>query len=81
MRLQRMLGHLTHLIPKTPTNALVIGCGAGVTAGAVSIGPRVKTMTIAEIEPLVPEIGRRATSGSTTTPWSATKPARRRSPR
>ena len=54
MKLQRMLGHLTHLIPKTPTNALVIGCGAGVTAGAVSIGPRVKTMTIAEIEPLVP---------------------------
>jgi spermidine synthase len=54
MRLQRMLGHLTHLIPKNPANALVIGCGAGVTAGAVSIGPRVKHMTIAEIEPLVP---------------------------
>ena len=54
MRLQRMLGHITHLIPKTPTNAVVIGCGAGVTAGAVSIGPGVKTMTIAEIEPLVP---------------------------
>lgn len=54
MGLQRLLGHMTHLIPKTPTNALVIGCGAGVTAGAVSIGPRVKTMTIAEIEPLVP---------------------------
>jgi spermidine synthase len=54
MRLQRMLGHLTHLIPKAPTNALVIGCGAGVTAGAVSIGPRVKSMTIAEIERLVP---------------------------
>jgi spermidine synthase len=54
MRLQRMLGHITHLIPKNPSNALVIGCGAGVTAGAVSIGPRVKTMTIAEIEPLVP---------------------------
>ncbi|HVT46330.1 MAG TPA: fused MFS/spermidine synthase [Vicinamibacterales bacterium] len=54
MRLQRMLGHFTHLIPKAPTNALVIGCGAGVTAGAVSIGPGVKHMTIAEIEPLVP---------------------------
>lgn len=54
MRLQRMLGHFTHLIPRTPSNALVIGCGAGVTAGAVSIGPDVKTMTIAEIEPLVP---------------------------
>ncbi len=54
MRLQRMLGHFTHLIPKSPKNALVIGCGAGVTAGAVSIGPGVEHMTIAEIEPLVP---------------------------
>jgi spermidine synthase len=55
MRLQRMLGHFTHLIPKSPKNALVIGCGAGVTAGAVSIGPGVEHMTIAEIEPLVPK--------------------------
>jgi spermidine synthase len=54
MRLQRMLGHFTHLIPQKPSNALVIGCGAGVTAGAVSIGPDVERMTIAEIEPLVP---------------------------
>ena len=57
MRLQRMLGHFTHLIPKNPANALVIGCGAGVTAGAVSIGPGVKHETIAEIEPLVPGVG------------------------
>jgi spermidine synthase len=55
MRLQRMLGHITHLVPKTPKNVLVIGCGAGVTAGAVSIGPRVEHVTIAEIEPLVPK--------------------------
>jgi spermidine synthase len=55
MRLQRMLGHLTHLIPKSPKNILVIGCGAGVTAGAVSIGPNVEHVTIAEIEPLVPK--------------------------
>jgi spermidine synthase len=54
MRLQRMLGHFTHLVPANPANALVIGCGAGVTAGAVSIGPDVQRMTIAEIEPLVP---------------------------
>ncbi len=54
MRLQRMLGHITHLIPTNPSNVLVIGCGAGVTAGAVSIGPTVKHETIAEIEPLVP---------------------------
>jgi spermidine synthase len=56
MRLQRMLGHLTTLIPKSPTNALVIGCGAGVTAGAVSIDPAVTKLTIAEIEPLVPSV-------------------------
>ncbi|MEO5896187.1 MAG: fused MFS/spermidine synthase [Vicinamibacterales bacterium] len=56
MRLQRMLGHLTTLIPKNPANALVIGCGAGVTAGAVSIDPAVTKLTIAEIEPLVPSV-------------------------
>jgi spermidine synthase len=56
MRLQRMLGHLTTLIPKDPSRVLVIGCGAGVTAGAVSIEPRLKQLTIAEIEPLVPKV-------------------------
>jgi spermidine synthase len=56
MRLQRMLGHLTTLIPKEPKTALVIGCGAGVTAGAVSIDPKLQSMTIAEIEPLVPRV-------------------------
>jgi len=56
MRLQRMLGHLTTLVPKDPRSVLVIGCGAGVTAGAVSIDPRVQKVTIAEIEPLVPRV-------------------------
>jgi len=56
MRLQRMLGHITTLVPQTPTKVLVIGCGAGVTAGAVSIDPLVKNQTIAEIEPLVPRV-------------------------
>ncbi len=56
MRLQRMLGHLTTLIPKNPRKVVVIGCGAGVTAGAVSIDPAVQDQTIAEIEPLVPEV-------------------------
>ena len=55
MRLQRMLGHLTTLV-NTPKSALVIGCGAGVTAGAVSIDPRLEKLTIAEIEPLVPKV-------------------------
>jgi spermidine synthase len=56
MRLQRMLGHITTLVPKNPNKVLVIGCGAGVTAGAVSIDPMVKDQTIAEIEPLVPRV-------------------------
>ncbi len=56
MRLQRMLGHLTTLVPKSPKNVLVIGCGAGVTAGAVSIDPYVEHEVIAEIEPLVPRV-------------------------
>jgi spermidine synthase len=56
MRLQRMLGHMTTLIPKNPASVLVIGCGAGVTAGAVSVDPNVKRLTIAEIEPLVPRV-------------------------
>jgi spermidine synthase len=53
MRLQRMLGHLTTLLPEHPASVFVIGFGAGVTAGAVSIDPRVERLTIAEIEPLV----------------------------
>jgi spermidine synthase len=56
MRLQRMLGHITTLVPKNPRKVLVIGCGAGVTAGAVSVDPMVKDQTIAEIEPLVPRV-------------------------
>ena len=56
MRLQRMLGHLTTLIPPQAKKVLVIGCGAGVTAGAVSIDPAVEHETIAEIEPLVPKV-------------------------
>ena len=56
MRLQRMLGHFTTLVPKSPKRVLVIGCGAGATAGAVSIDQNVESLTIAEIEPLVPRV-------------------------
>ena len=56
MRLQRMLGHLTTLVPEHARTVVVIGCGAGVTAGAVSIDPVVTSETIAEIEPLVPRV-------------------------
>jgi len=55
MRLQRMLGHLTTLIPKNPKNFFVIGFGSGATAGAVSLQPAFEHETVVEIEPLVPK--------------------------
>ena len=55
MRLQRMMGHLTTLTAAHPRSVLVIGCGAGITAGAISIDPQVERETIVEIETLVPE--------------------------
>ncbi len=54
MRLQLLLAHISHLAPARPARVLVIGCGAGITAGALSIGPGVEALTIAEIEPLAP---------------------------
>jgi spermidine synthase len=56
MRLQRMLAHLSHLIPERPKNVLVIGLGAGITAGAIAIAPRVERMKVVEIERLVPSV-------------------------
>ncbi len=55
-RLERMLGHMTTVTHQSPSNVFVIGCGAAVTAGAVSIDPRVKHQLVAEIEPLVPRV-------------------------
>ena len=54
MRLQRMLGHLSALLVKRPESVLVVGFGAGVTAGTFTQHPDVKHITISEIEPLVP---------------------------
>jgi spermidine synthase len=59
MRLQRMLGHLSTLTNVHPRSIVVIGCGAGITAGAISIDPRVEHETIVEIEPLVPQAAAR----------------------
>jgi len=55
MRLQRMLGHLTTLIPSNPKNFFVLGFGSGATAGAVSLQPSLEHETVVEIEPLVPK--------------------------
>src|SRR6185295_19533768 len=39
-----------------PKDVLVVGFGAGVTAGAISIHPTVRRMVICEMEPLIPKI-------------------------
>jgi spermidine synthase len=56
LRLQRMLGHATTLFAESPRSVLVIGLGAGITAGAVSVDPAVERVVVAEIEPLVPKV-------------------------
>jgi spermidine synthase len=57
MRLQRLLGHLTALMNENgPSRVLVVGFGAGVTAGAISIHPTVERMVICELEPLIPKV-------------------------
>jgi spermidine synthase len=55
MRLQRMLGHIPALIHDGPSSVLVVGFGAGVTAGTFVVHPEVKNITICEIEPLIPQ--------------------------
>jgi spermidine synthase len=54
MRLQRLLGHIATLVPESPRRVLVIGCGAGVTAGSVSVDPEVVEETVCELEAEVP---------------------------
>ncbi|MEA3246832.1 MAG: fused MFS/spermidine synthase, partial [Gemmatimonadota bacterium] len=57
MRLQRLLGNLTALMDENgPKSVLVVGFGAGVTAGAISIYPTVERMVICEMEPLIPAV-------------------------
>jgi spermidine synthase len=56
MRLQRMLGHLSALLHRGPRAVLVVGCGAGVTAGSFVLHPSVERIVICEIEPLIPKV-------------------------
>ena len=55
MRLQRLLGHVSALMHPEPKSILVVGFGAGVTAGSFVLHPSVKRLVICEIEPLVPQ--------------------------
>ncbi len=54
MRTQRMLGHIPAMLHPKPRSVLVVGCGAGVTAGTFVLYPEVERIVICEIEPLIP---------------------------
>ena len=56
MRLQRMLAHLAALLNPEPRSVLVVGFGAGVTAGSFVTYPAIKRIVICEIEPLIPRM-------------------------
>jgi spermidine synthase len=54
MRLQRLLGIIPMSLHPNPTSALVVGFGAGVTAGSLVSYPNVQRIVVCEIEPLIP---------------------------
>lgn len=56
MRLQRLLGHASALMHPNPRTVLVVGFGAGVTAGSFVLHPGVERIVICEIEPLIPRM-------------------------
>jgi len=56
MRIERMTGHLPALIHPSPRTALVVGFGAGVTAGSLVLYPEIERIVICEIEPLVVDV-------------------------
>ncbi|MEW6682440.1 MAG: fused MFS/spermidine synthase [Nitrospirota bacterium] len=53
MRLQRMLGHLPALMHPDPKSVLIMGFGAGITAGVFTRYPGIERIVIVEIEPAV----------------------------
>jgi spermidine synthase len=54
MRLERMMGHVPALVQTNPRSVLVVGFGAGVTAGSFVPYPDVESIVICELEPLIP---------------------------
>jgi spermidine synthase len=56
MRLQKLLAHIPALLHPAPKSVLVVGCGAGVTAGTFLTHPEVERVVICEIEPLIPQV-------------------------
>jgi len=53
LRMERMLAHLPALVHQSPRRVLIVGCGAGITAGTFLLYPEVEKVVICEIEPAV----------------------------
>jgi spermidine synthase len=49
-----MLGHIPALLHPDPKTVLIVGCGAGVTAGSFIVHPNIERIVVCEIEPLIP---------------------------
>ena len=56
MRTERMIGHVAGLLHQKPRSVLIVGFGAGVTAGSFVLYPDVERIVICEIEPLIPQV-------------------------
>lgn len=54
MRLQRMLGHISALAHPDPKSVLIVGFGAGVTAGSFTTYDSILKIVICELEKLIP---------------------------
>jgi len=54
LKLERMLGHIPALAHPAPQAVLVVGFGAGITAGTFVTYPEIRRLVICEMEPLVP---------------------------
>src|SRR5215471_7767239 len=54
MRLQRMMGHIPALFHNAPHSVLVVGFGAGVTAGSFVPYPDVRSIEVCELESIIP---------------------------
>jgi len=63
MRLQRMLGHMPALVHPRPQSVLIVGFGAGVTAGTFVVHPDIRRIAICEMEPIIPPAATRFFAG------------------
>ncbi len=53
LRTERLIGHISAFAHPHPESVLVVGLGAGVTAGALTLHPEIRRIVICEIEPRV----------------------------